>query len=122
MDGSDLYAVADLTGDIIQFKNFMSNMSGSISATKRVTVAGLTRTHGITYSNSDDAMILTDVASATSATDGGLVIIKNFSSVFASTLAAGTIGLTNQIKVYGSNSLLGNSVDVAYIVLQNIFT
>ncbi|MFV8442315.1 hypothetical protein [Flavobacterium sp. LB2P44] len=71
MDGSDLYAVAD----IIQFKNFISNISGSISPTKRITVAGLTRKHEITYSNSDDIMILTDVASATSATDGELVII-----------------------------------------------
>ncbi|TDE49119.1 hypothetical protein [Flavobacterium sp. GT3P67] len=114
MDGNDLYAVADLTGDIIQFKNFMTNASGTIVATKRVTIAGLTRTHGITYSASDDVMILTDVASATSATDGGLIFIKNFSSVFASTTAAGTIALTNQVRVYGPNSLLGNPVDVAY--------
>ncbi|TDE27552.1 hypothetical protein E0I61_14660 [Flavobacterium ranwuense] len=114
MDGNDLYAVADLTGDIVQFKNFMTNASGTIVATKRVTIAGLTRTHGITYSASDDVMILTDVASATSATDGGLIFIKNFSSVFASTTAAGTIALTNQVRVYGPNSLLGNPVDVAY--------
>ncbi|MCI9845723.1 hypothetical protein [Flavobacterium pectinovorum] len=114
INGNDLYAVVDLTGDIVLFKNFMSNASGTIVATKRVTIAGLVRTHGITYSASDDVMILTDVASAASGTDGGLVIIKNFSSVFNSTAAAGTIALTNQIRVYGSNSLLGNPVDVAY--------
>ncbi|MFV5693148.1 hypothetical protein ACM55K_14075 [Flavobacterium sp. LT1R49] len=122
MDGADLYAVADLTGDIVQFKNFMTNASGNISATKRVTIASLTRTHGITYSASDDVMILTDVASATSATDGGLVIIKNFASVFASTATSGTIALTNQVRVYGPNSLLGNPVDVAYdSVTKNIY-
>lgn len=114
MVGADLYAVADLTGDIVLFRNFMTNASGNIAATKRVTIAGLVRTHGITYSASDDVMILTDVASATSATDGGLIVIKNFSSVFASTSAAGTIALTNQVRVYGPNSLLGNPVDVAY--------
>ncbi|CAD0009938.1 hypothetical protein [Flavobacterium chungangense] len=114
INGNDLYAVVDLTGDIVLFKNFMSNVSGTIAATKRVTIAGLVRTHGITYSASDDVMILTDVASASSGTDGGLVVIKNFSSVFNSTAAAGTIALTNQIRVYGSNSLLGNPVDVAY--------
>lgn len=122
MDGSDLYAVADLTGDMVQFKNFMATASGAISATKRVTIEGLTRTHGITYSASDDVMILTDVASAASATDGGLIIIKNFSRVFTSTASAGTIALTNQIRIYGPNSLLGNPVDVAYDnVTKNIF-
>lgn len=119
MEGNDLFAVADLTGDIIQFKNFMTNASGTIAATKRVTIEGLTRTHGITYSTSDDVMILTDVASAASAIDGGLIIIKNFSSIFASTVATGTIALTSQIRVYGPNSLLGNPVDVAYDNVTN---
>ncbi|RTY88710.1 hypothetical protein [Flavobacterium sp. RSP15] len=122
IDGADLYAVADLTGDLVQFKNFMTTVSGTITATKRVTIAGLIRTHGITYSPADDVMILTDVASAASATDGGLIIIKNFSTVFASTAAAGTIAVTNQVRIYGSNSLLGNPVDVAYdSVTKNIY-
>ncbi|MBP4139230.1 NHL repeat-containing protein [Flavobacterium geliluteum] len=114
MAGNDLYAVADLTGDIVQYKDFMNNASGNITATKRVTIEGLVRSHGITYSSSDDVMILTDVASATSGTDGGLIIIKNFSSVFNATAAAGTIMMTNQVRIYGPNSLLGNPVDVAY--------
>ncbi|WP_418262968.1 hypothetical protein [Flavobacterium faecale] len=122
MDGTDLYAVVDLTGDIVQFKNFESNASGAITATKRVTIEGLIRTHGITYSAVDNVMVLTDVASAASATDGGLVIIKNFASVFASTAAAGKITIDKQIRVYGPNSLLGNPVDVAYdSVSKNIY-
>lgn len=112
--GNDLYAVVDLTGDIVLFKDYMSKTSGAITATKRVTIAGLVRSHGITYSASDDTMILTDVGNATSGTDGGLIFIKNFSTVFNSTAAAGTIALTNQIRIYGPNSLLGNPVDVAY--------
>lgn len=114
INGNDLYAVADLTGDIVLFKDYMNNASGTIAATKRVTIAGLVRTHGITYSASDDTMILTDVGSATSGTDGGLIFIKNFTSVFNSTSNAGTIAQTNQIRIYGPNSLLGNPVDVAY--------
>jgi hypothetical protein len=122
MDGDDLYAVVDLTGDLVQFKDFASNASGTISATKRVTIEGLTRTHGITYSSSDDVMILTDVASATSDTDGGLVIIKNFSTVFNASANLGTIATTNQLRIYGANSLLGNPVDVAYDnVTRNIY-
>ncbi|TCN55392.1 hypothetical protein D0809_17320 [Flavobacterium circumlabens] len=114
INGNDLYAVADLTGDLVFFKDFMNNASGTITATKRVTIAGLTRSHGITYSSSDDVMILTDVASATSGTDGGLIVIKNFSTVFNATMTGGTIALMNQIRVYGPNSTLGNPVDVAY--------
>ena len=119
MVGADLYAVADLTGDIVLFKDFMSRTTGMITATKLVTIAGLIRTHGITYSAADDVMILTDVADAASATDGGLVLIKNFSSVFASTAASGTIALSNQIRIYGPNSKLGNPVDVAYDSVTN---
>lgn len=114
INGNDLYAVADLTGDLVFFKDFMNNASGTITATKRVTIAGLTRSHGITYSSSDDVMILTDVASAASGTDGGLIVIKNFSTFFNATMTGGTIALMNQIRVYGPNSTLGNPVDVAY--------
>lgn len=122
VEGNDLYAVVDLTGDIAQFKNFESNGNGTITATKRVTIQGLTRTHGITYSSANDVMVLTDVASATSATDGGIILISNFSSVFASTAAAGTIATANQIRIYGDKSMLGNPVDVAYdAVSKNIY-
>ena len=118
VDG-DLFAVADLTGDIVMFKDFMSKASGMITATKRVTIAGLTRTHGITYSAADDVMILTDIADAASSTDGGLVLIKNFNSIFSSTAASGTIALSNQVRIYGPNSKLGNPVDVAYDSVTN---
>lgn len=114
VNGSDLFAVADLTGDLVFFKDYMSNASGTITATKRVTIAGLTRSHGITYSSSDDVMILTDVASAASGTDGGLIVIKNFSNVFNMTATSATIAVMNQIRIYGPNSTLGNPVDVAY--------
>jgi len=119
MEGNDLYAVVDLTGDIVQFKNFMSNTSGVITATKRVTIEGIVRTHGITYSAKDDLMILTDVGSAASDSDGGLVFIKNFMSLFASTTNMGTIAMSNQIRIYGPNSQLGNPVDVGYDYVTN---
>lgn len=114
MEGDDLYAVVDLTSDIVVFEDFMSNVSGEIEATKRVSIEGLVRTHGITYSAQEDLMVLTDVGSAASDSDGGLVFIKNFSSVFAATANRGTIATSNQLRVYGPNSQLGNPVDVAY--------
>ncbi|MEN9909135.1 MAG: hypothetical protein RLZZ540_2284 [Bacteroidota bacterium] len=119
MEGNDLYAVVDLTSDVVFFKDFMSNASGAITATKRVTVEGIVRTHGITYSAKDDLMILTDVGNAASDSDGGLVFIKNFMSVFASTANMGTIAMSNQIRIYGPNSQLGNPVDVGYDYVTN---
>lgn len=114
VEGNNLYAIADLTSDLVYFANFFSNTSGSITPTKRVTIEGLVRTHGITYSSMDDVMILTDVADAASATDGGIVVINNFSNVFGSTANMGTIAMNNQKRLYGPNSTLGNPVDVAY--------
>lgn len=119
MEGNDLYAVVDLTGDIVQFKNFMSNASGAITATKRVTIEGLVRTHGITYSAKDKLMVLTDVGAAASDSDGGLIFIKNFMSVFAATANMGTINMSNQIRIYGPNSQLGNPVDAGYDYVTN---
>lgn len=114
IEGTTLYAVADLTGDLLVFDNFFSNTNGSILPTKRVTIEGLVRTHGITFSAADNRMILTDVGSATSATDGGIIVINDFSSKIAATANLGTITLSNQVRIYGPNSTLGNPVDVAY--------
>ncbi|MCL9804265.1 hypothetical protein NAT51_01925 [Flavobacterium amniphilum] len=114
IDGTTLYAVADLTSDLVVFNDFFSNPSGTISPSKRVTIQGLVRTHGITFSKKDNRMILTDVGSAASSTDGGLIVINNFSNVMAATSDLGTISSDNQIRVYGTFSKLGNPVDVAY--------
>lgn len=120
LEGTTLYAIADLTSDLLVFNNFFANATGSISPTKRVTIEGLTRTHGITYSKNDNVMILTDVASAADATDGGLIIINNFTSVLNSTSNMGTIAMSNQVRIYGANSTLGNPVDVAYDYVTNV--
>lgn len=114
LDGNTLYAVADLTSDLVIFDNFFANVNGAITATKRVTIEGLVRTHGITYSNRSNTMVLTDVGSATSATDGGLIIIKGFTDVLAETPNMGTIAMKRQIRIYGAATSLGNPVDVAY--------
>ncbi|MES2811225.1 MAG: hypothetical protein V4670_02035 [Bacteroidota bacterium] len=119
LEGTTLYAIADLTGDLLVFNDFFSNVDGAITPTKRVTIEGLIRTHGITFSKTDNRMILTDVGSAASDVDGGLIVINNFSTVIANTLNGGTVALANQIRVYGPNSKLGNPVDVAYDYVTN---
>lgn len=122
IEGTTLYAVADSSSDLVVFENFFSNANGSILPTKRVTIEGLVRTHGITFSAADNRMILTDVGSATSATDGGIIVINDFSSKIAATANLGTITMANQVRIYGPNSTLGNPVDVAYdSVTDNIY-
>jgi signal peptidase I len=119
IDGTTLYAIADLTGDVVVFNDFFSNADGAITPTKRVTIEGLIRTHGITFSKTDNRMILTDVGSAASDVDGGLIVINNFSNVIANTSNGGTVALADQIRIYGPNSKLGNPVDVAYDNVTN---
>jgi hypothetical protein len=114
IEGTTLYAVADSSSDLVVFENFFSNANGSILPTKRVTIEGLVRTHGITFSAADNRMILTDVGSATSDSDGGIIVINDFSSRIAATANLGTIAMTNQVRIYGASSTLGNPVDVAY--------
>ena len=114
IDGTTLYAVADLTGDLVVFNDFFSNADGNIIPSKRVTIQGLVRTHGITFSKKDNRMILTDVGSAASSVDGGVIVINNFSNVLMATADMGTISTDNQIRIYGALSKLGNPVDVAY--------
>ncbi len=114
LQGSTLYAVADLTGDLCSFDNLCTNSSGPITPTKRVTIQGLTRTHGLAYCQTDNLMILSDVGSAASDNDGGIVLLKNFDSLYASTPNGGTISTASQIRISGVNSKLGNPVDVAY--------
>jgi hypothetical protein len=114
LDGNTLYAVADLTSDVIVFDNFFSNANGAIMPSKRVSIEGLVRTHGITYSKKTNTMVLTDVGSANSDSDGGVIVIKNFTTVLANTPNMGTIATANQLRIYGSATMLGNPLDVAY--------
>lgn len=119
IEGTTLYAVADSSSDLVVFENFFSNANGSILPTKRVTIEGLVRTHGITFSAADNRMILTDVGSATSDSDGGIIVINDFSSKIAATANLETIAIANQVRIYGANSTLGNPVDVAYDSVTN---
>lgn len=112
IEDGNLFAVEDASSRIAVFNNIFSKPSGNLVPDKKVTIEGLVRTHGIHYE--DNTMVLTDVGSATSDVDGGIVVIENFSSVFSSTVNDGTILLANQKRIYGPNSTLGNPVDVAY--------
>ncbi|AWW28953.1 hypothetical protein DN752_01730 [Echinicola strongylocentroti] len=114
IEGNTLYAIVDKTSDLAVFNNFFSNTNGMVSPDKQVTIEGLVRTHGLTYSMEDDLMVLTDIGDASSDSDGGLVIIPEFTSTLNATADGGTISLADQARIEGSNTMLGNPVDVAY--------
>ncbi|WP_405410231.1 hypothetical protein [Maribacter sp. Asnod1-A12] len=114
--GDDLYAVVDTTGDLAVYYDFLSNTTnGILRPSKRVTVEGIVRTHGITYDGTDDVMVLTDIGDAADAnTDGGFHVISDFSSKFDALSDGELLPLGMQVRVAGSSTLMGNPIDVAY--------
>ena len=114
--GTDLYAVVDADNELAVFNNFLDNTAdATLSASKRIVVEGIVRTHGLTYDASSDIMVMTDIGEASNTQDdGGFHMINNFSSKFAATSNNGTLAVSDQVRVAGAATLLGNPVDVAY--------
>lgn len=114
--GDDLFAVVDKTADLAVFTNFSSNTSnGMLQASKRVTIEGIVRTHGLAYDAMKDMMVMTDIGDAENTEDdGGFHLIKDFNSTFNNTSDGGTIGMSAQTRVAGAATMMGNPIDVAY--------
>ncbi len=114
--GNDLYAVVDADNELAVFTNFLNNTSdATLSASKRVVIEGIVRTHGLTYDLNSNTMIMTDIGDATNTQDdGGFHVISNFASKFNAIADGGTLAVSDQVRVSGSSTLLGNPVDVAY--------
>ncbi|PQJ32143.1 hypothetical protein BST92_09500 [Nonlabens arenilitoris] len=119
--GNDLYVVVDTTGDLAVFNNFLSNSAdGALAASKRITIEGIVRTHGIAYDASDDLLIMTDIGDAGSDSDGGYHLIENATSQISGVANGGTLAVASQTRIAGSNTLLGNPVDVTYDTDANV--
>jgi len=114
--GNDLYAVVDTTNDLAVFYDFVNaSEDGMMSPSKRVSIEGIVRTHGITYDGTDDVLVMTDIGdAANTADDGGFHIIDNFSDTFDALSDGEMITLGMQIRVAGPSTGLGNPIDVAY--------
>lgn len=115
-NGNDLYAVVDATNELAVFSNFLNNTAdATLSASKRIVIEGIVRTHGITYDTSSDVLVMTDIALASNGQDdGGFHVIEGFTNKLNATANGGTLALSSQTRVAGSSTLLGNPVDVAY--------
>lgn len=116
-DGNgNLYAVVDADDELAIFNNFLSNTTdAAVSASKRIVVEGIVRTHGLAFDAVADVMVMTDIGEASNGQDdGGFHVIDNFTSKFNNTPNGGTLAVSEQTRVSGSATLLGNPVDVAY--------
>lgn len=113
--GDNLYAVVDKTNQLAVFANFTATNTAdaTISATKTIAIEGIVRTHGLAYDNG--TMILTDIGSAMDDADGAFHIISGFDSKFNGVSDGGTLLVaSNQIRVEGSSTSLGNPVAAEY--------
>ncbi|WP_104420065.1 hypothetical protein [Neolewinella xylanilytica] len=109
--GTSLYAVVDNSDSIAIFDNFLDNAAGdTVVPTRYIQIDGITRTHGLEYNSEDDIMILTDIGDAASNSDGGIMIIDNFTSVANDSV----ITAADYTMISGASTMLGNPVDVAY--------
>lgn len=114
--GNELYAVVDADNELAVFSNFLNNTSdATLSASKRVVIEGIVRTHGLTYDANSDTMIMTDIGDVMNTqNDGGFHVISNFTSKFNPIANGGTLVVGDQVRVDGAATLMGNPVDVAY--------
>ena len=119
--GNDLYAVVDKTNDLAVFYDFENNaIDGTLAPSKRISIEGIVRTHGITYDGTDDVLVMTDIGDAANATDdGGFHVIEDFSSKFDALSDGEVLSLNMQTRVAGPSTGLGNPIDVAYDSQEN---
>jgi len=118
--GSDLYAAVDETNKIAVYRNFIETHTSNriITADKIVGFQGLIRSHGLDFDKG--TMVLSDIGEAESATDGGLHIIQDFESKFSNATNGGFIGIDEQLRISGANTLLGNPVNLVYDRAYNV--
>ncbi len=107
-DGT-MYAIEDNSENVAVIRDFLSS-TGTIDITQSVAVPSIVRTHGITYVEASDMMLLTDVGSGAVADDGAYSVINGWIAASAD----GVIDASEEVRVAGANTLLGNPVDVSY--------
>ena len=112
LDGPNLFAIVDNSNQVALFNDVFDITTTVAEPDFVFAVDGLVRTHGIHYQEDVDIMLLTDVGEASSADDGAFVVINDFSNASLD----GVVDMTEQVRVEGELSLLGNPVD---IVLDN---
>ena len=106
----------DITGDIPADRAFVAFTDGTIGVydnvstlatgtpTRTFTATGLDNAHGIAYDSATDILVVSDVGDPGVADDGEIYVFSNAST------ATGTV--EPKALISGSNTLLGNPVDI----------
>lgn len=114
LENDNLFVVIDQESVQVQlFENASSLVVGTVDPTKKISVPGARRLHGITYSPTRDALILTDIGDAVGSSansDGKIYVIEGAMAKFT---ANGTAVTPNR-TISGISTELGNPVDVAW--------
>lgn len=111
--GNDLYAAVDDTNKLAVYRGFLQNsLNRIITADKIVAIQGLVRSHGLDFDNG--TMVLSDIGEVESSSDGALHIIENFEEKYNAATAGGFIAASDQLRISGGNTLLGNPVNVVF--------
>ncbi|MFB2919252.1 YncE family protein [Aerosakkonema funiforme] len=107
---SDRLFVAATDGAVLVYDRYAATQ-GTNGPTRVITPSDVSgnkisvNLHGIIYVESSDTLLLSDVGSAMSATDGQLFVVNNAST------ANGNVSVRG---IAGPNSMLGNPVDITY--------
>jgi hypothetical protein len=99
--GNTLYAVEDNSDTLAVFNNLLSNSDGVVTASQKVQVADIVRTHALYYSSESDIMFMSDIGDADSGTDGAIHIIQNFSAKLSAAGTNGCIAVNDHIIIEG---------------------
>ena len=112
--GNTLYAAVDNSNRIAVYNNFFDNNNGELTADDQIFIEGAQSLRGITYDAVEDQLFLADVRNPLNDSDGAIHTIKNFSVIYSGMQSYGTIESTDINTVSGSNTMLGNPVDIEY--------
>lgn len=116
---NDLLVSHKTTNKLAVFKDFLENrISNVVLANKTVTIEGVTRVYGMDFE--DDLLVLSDIGTETSDSDGSLQIMPNFTEVLNALANEEAIPVDVQLVLQGGNTKLGNPVKVIYDSAYNV--
>lgn len=110
LSGNTLYAIRDVQNDIAIYENFFDKAEGKIFPSSFTTIEGAVRLRGLTFIADENMLLLTDIGDSEIDNDGAIIRISNFSNARTDI----TISASEQVRVSGGSSLLGNPSDIAY--------
>lgn len=114
LDNDRLFVVIDQGRAEVQLIEGASSLAaGTVGPTKKITVSGAIRLHGVRYSETRDALILTDIGESTAAgfnSDGAFYIIEGANVRFTEQGTVVSPGRT----IKGAATGMGNPVDVVW--------